>query len=74
MRATMKEVESLLPRDRFVRIHRSILVNRAGIREIAATDSGDYLVRLQGGQTLSMSRRRKQAVHELLGPVRLDGE
>jgi len=67
MRATMQEIQDLLPARRFVRIHRGFLVNRDGIREISATENGDYLVRLSGGQNLTMSRRRRQAVRELLG-------
>ena len=68
MRSTMRQLQALLPGERFVRIHRGILVNRFGIREITVTEGGDYLVRLQSGKSLPMSRRRKQAVRALLGP------
>lgn len=67
MRATMREMQHLLPYPQFVRIHRSILLNRMRIREIAATDSGDYRVHLQSGHQLAMSRRRKHALSQLLG-------
>ncbi len=68
MRGSLRETESLLAGGSFLRIHRGTLVNRHWIREVAAKDSGDYRVRLECGQTLIMSRRRKAAMRALLGP------
>jgi two-component system, LytTR family, response regulator len=47
---------SLDPRQ-FVRIHRGALVNLERMREIEATEHGDYRLRLRDGTELRLSRR-----------------
>lgn len=62
MRATLKQVEDLLPAGEFIRIHRSHLVRRDEIDRIKSQPSGNGSVQLRGGQTLPMSKRYKQAL------------
>jgi DNA-binding LytR/AlgR family response regulator len=62
MRATLKQVEDLLPATEFIRIHRCHLVRRDEIERIKSQPSGNGVVQLRGGQTLPMSKKHKQAL------------
>jgi len=62
MRATLKQVEDMLPADEFIRIHRSHLVRRDEIERIRSQPSGNGTVQLRGGQVLPMSKKHKQAL------------
>lgn len=62
MRATLKQVEDLLPTTDFIRIHRCHLVRRDEIERIKSQPSGNGTVQLRGGQTLPMSKKHKQAL------------
>jgi two-component system LytT family response regulator len=56
LRETIKNLESRLDPDRFVRIHRSTIVNADHVREIRPWYTGEYVVVMQGGQELTLSR------------------
>lgn len=60
IRDTLQRFESRLDPNRFARIHRSGLVNLDAIREIRAHLHGDYLVALQNGETVRLSRRYRE--------------
>ena len=45
-----------LDADRFVRIHRSTIVNVRKIKELIPVNSGEYVVVLKNGKELSCSR------------------
>jgi two-component system LytT family response regulator len=60
-RATLHELEARLDPARFVRVHRSAIVNLARVREKAAWGSGDHLLRLADGTTLRLSRTYRAA-------------
>ncbi len=62
MRATLKQIEDLLPATDFIRIHRSHLVRRDEIERIKSQPSGNGTVQLRGGQVLPMSKKHKQAL------------
>jgi DNA-binding LytR/AlgR family response regulator len=62
MRSTLSAAEAALGPHRFVRIHRSWLVNAAKVREIEAAGSGDFTVRLDGGAEAPLSRRFRDAL------------
>lgn len=62
MRATLKQVEDLLPGTDFIRIHRCHLVRRDEIERIKSQPSGNGIVQLRGGQALPMSKKHKQAL------------
>jgi two-component system, LytTR family, response regulator len=56
VRTTISELDDSLDARRFVRIHRSTMVNVDRIQEIRALPQGDYTVRLLDGTSLRMSR------------------
>lgn len=62
LRATMREMERRLDPRRFLRIHRSTIVNRDCVRELRAHVNGEYFVTLESGQTLKLSRSYKDKV------------
>ena len=63
-RASLSEMERRLQGAGFVRIHRSRLVRRAAVAEVESKPSGDYVVRLSGGQELAGSRRYRKPLLE----------
>lgn len=67
IRETMQSLESRLDPDRFLRIHRSTIVNLDRIQEIEPYFHGDYIVRLADGQRLTLSRTYRDRLQKLLG-------
>jgi two-component system LytT family response regulator len=67
VRATMKSLDSRLDPRRFVRVHRSVIVSIAAVRELRPLDSGDYQVVLASGRTVTMSRTFRDEVLGRLG-------
>jgi two-component system LytT family response regulator len=57
IRETMSGMERKLDGAKFLRIHRSTIVNVAYIRELKPYFHGDYIVYLQDGTELKLSRR-----------------
>jgi two-component system LytT family response regulator len=62
MRETMNALEARLDSSRFVRIHRSTIVNADRIRELQPWFRGDYRVILHDGTALTLSRTYRQSV------------
>ncbi len=56
LRETIKELEARLQPNKFLRIHRSIIVNVDRILRLEACGHGEYLVVLKDGKKLSLSR------------------
>jgi len=56
LRETIKSLEARLDADRFVRIHRSTIVNVEHVREIRPWYTGEYIIVLTGGRELTLSR------------------
>jgi two-component system LytT family response regulator len=56
LRETIKSLETRLDADRFVRIHRSTIVNVEHVREIRPWYTGEYIVVMTGGRELTLSR------------------
>jgi len=50
----------------FARIHRSVVVNLAKIKEISCCNSGEYIVRLKNKKELPCSRKYNKAIRALL--------
>ncbi len=65
-RETLNVMLSKLANLGFVRIHRSALVKKRSITELKPTDNGDYLVTLQNGDLLNLSRRYKASMAGIL--------
>lgn len=69
IRQTMMALEELLPADRFIRIHRSTIVNLGRIVALEPLFQGDHTVVLRDGTRLKMSRRRKELLGDVLRPL-----
>lgn len=61
-RATMAQLERVLPERRFVRIHRRSIVNVGEIVEILPISHGDAEVRLKSGTALTLSRNYRSGL------------
>jgi two-component system LytT family response regulator len=65
IRETMNGIESKLDPDKFLRIHRSTVVNIDRIKELHPMFSGDYTVLLRNGTELALSRNYRERFLEL---------
>jgi two-component system LytT family response regulator len=66
VRKTMKELEQQLDSDRFLRVHRSYIVNVDYIEELRPLDHGTYQLRMASGTPLKTSRGYSDNVDALL--------
>jgi LytTr DNA-binding domain-containing protein len=66
-RERISDVEARLDQRRFVRIHRSTIVQVGKIREVQPLSHGDHAVILRSGTVLRAARSRRQALEERLG-------
>ena len=66
-RETMNHMEARLDSRRFVRIHRSRIVNVERIREMQPWFNGEYVVVLRNGTRLPLSRGYRDKLQEQLG-------
>ena len=66
VRRTMAQMEQRLDPDRFVRIHRSTIVNLDRVRELRPTFNGEYVVHLHDGTKLKLSRGYRKRLQTLL--------
>lgn len=66
VRDTIAEVTAKLPADRFVRVHRSIVVNTERIREVQPWFKGDYVLILNDGTKLRSGRTYRAIVQALI--------
>jgi two-component system LytT family response regulator len=66
LREPLRRLDEQLDPARFARIHRSAIVNLDRIREMRPTASGDYVVRLESGIRLRMSRSHRAEVDRRL--------
>ena len=69
-RTTLGSLEPRLDPRRFVRIHRSAIVNVDGIAELRPKPSGCYDLTLRSGAELTLSRSHRRRVLELMGRER----
>jgi len=65
IRETMNAIEAKLNPDKFLRIHRSTIVNIDRIKELHPMFSGDYDVVLQNGTKITLSRNYRERFLEL---------
>jgi two-component system LytT family response regulator len=66
VRSTVGEAEARLDAKRFVRIHRSVIVNGDRIKELKACNSGEFIVTLTNGKQLPASRGFRENIEKLL--------
>ncbi|MBL6616961.1 MAG: LytTR family transcriptional regulator [Reyranella sp.] len=69
IRSSLTKLEGELDPKRFVRVHKSYVVNVSRIAEVTPWISGDWRIRLQDGAEVNLSRRYRQRF-EALVPVR----
>ena len=66
LRLSMNELEEKLDPKRFLRIHRSTIINFDRVKELHQNPNGEYVVVLQDGTELKLSRSRRERLEELL--------
>ena len=66
LRETMAEIESRLDPARFIRVHRSAIVNLDRIRELQPWFRGDYRVILRDGTELTLTRNHREKLESRL--------
>lgn len=69
----LSRVAAQLDPDRFVRIHRSYIVNLDRVASIEPLDSGDARVHLDDGTELPCSRRQRDELRARIGAPGLAG-
>jgi two-component system, LytTR family, response regulator len=66
LRETMAQIESKLPADTFVRVHRSVIVDLGRIREVQPWFKGDYVLIMHDGTKLRSGRTYREVVQTLI--------
>ena len=66
IRETMLQIEAKLPPERFMRVHRSIIVNTERVREVQPWFKGDYVLIMHDGTKLRSGRTYRQSVQALI--------
>jgi two-component system LytT family response regulator len=69
IRATMQSLETKLNPEKFVRVHRSVIVNVEKIKEIYPRSNGDQDLVLQNGRQLMLSRNYRDKFFTVLGDL-----
>lgn len=65
IRHTIKGLEDMLPREGFLRVSRSALVNRDRVLELQPSPEGVYAVVLSGGTRVAMTRGPREVEESL---------
>lgn len=66
VRETMAQIAEKLPPERFLRIHRSLIVNTERVREVQPWFKGDYVLIMQDGTKLRSGRTYRDVVQTLI--------
>ena len=66
MRRTMKELDQQLDPRKFVRLHRSAIVNINYVQKLVSDISGEYHLILSNGSELKVSRSHRDKVKEMI--------
>src|SRR5205085_376669 len=69
IRETISNLESKLDPKKFLRIHRSSIINLNRIQELQPWFHGEYHILLQDGTQLTLSRNYRERLQEALGKV-----
>lgn len=67
LRRTLSDLLSQLGQQRFMRIHKSTVVNLGSIGSLTPLFKGDYEIHLRNGRTLRLSRRYREALFARMG-------
>lgn len=66
MRITMKQLEAMLNPAVFLRVHRSTIVNSGVITGAQTLNNGEFLLNLEGGTQLKVSRSYRERIRDFL--------
>ena len=66
VRSTLQDLEARLPAQRFLRIHRSRLVNVDQIEAVEPWGRGDYVLIMKNGQRLVSGKTYREAIRRIL--------
>lgn len=69
MRRSLAELERDLGDEKFIRIHRSIIVNLERIRSLELQNGGEYEVVLESKDRLQLSRRFRKRLHDRMSAM-----
>lgn len=69
LRGTMKSLERILDPGRFIRIHRSTIVNRQHVSSMRSHINGEYFVKLDCGKEVKLSRTYSDCAERLMPPT-----
>jgi len=67
VRSTLQRLREQLDASRFVRVHRSTIVNVNLIRDLRATANGDYTITLRDNTALTLSRGYRDSFEQTIG-------
>jgi two-component system, LytTR family, response regulator len=70
VREKISTMESRLPADRFVRVHRSYLVNLGAVQELYPVGGGDYMIGLRNGKQLPVGPTYPSSIRHALVQAR----
>jgi DNA-binding LytR/AlgR family response regulator len=59
--------EDILPKDTFLRVHKSYILNIEKIEELHPMFKGDYIAKLSNGKEIPVSRKNVERVKKILG-------
>ena len=66
MRCTMKNLLEMLDERHFKRVHRSTIVNLNYIEQARLLPKGEYMLHLENGERIKVSRNFRAAIHDFL--------
>jgi two-component system LytT family response regulator len=66
LRMTMSALQARLDPERFLRIHRSTIVNVERVKELQSTFHGEYVVVLRSGRRVTLSRGYRDRLQQIL--------
>jgi two-component system, LytTR family, response regulator len=74
VRAPLGELLAMLPRDRFLQVSRSVIVNTRRIAQMERLTHGEYQIRLASGRVVATSRLFRQRIQGTILRKRSGGE
>lgn len=70
VREKISSLEEALPQGKFMRIHRSVIVNLSVVHEIQPCGGGEFVVVLRNGRELPLGRTYRSKIDELIHQLR----